>query len=53
MTNLIGALLGLMIGGSCRYFDIPLPAPSKFAGALLVFAMTLGYLVGGSLSAAS
>jgi XapX domain-containing protein len=41
---LSGVLLGLCIGAACRWFDIPLPAPPKFVGALLVVAMTLGFL---------
>ena len=53
MTTLIGIVLGLIIGGLCRYFDIPLPAPPKLVGALLVIAMTLGYLAGGAIMGAS
>jgi XapX domain-containing protein len=41
---LIGMLLGLVIGAGCRWFDLPLPAPPKLVGALLVVAMTLGFL---------
>lgn len=41
---LIAVGLGLSIGASCRWFDIPLPAPPKLVGALLVVAMTLGFL---------
>jgi XapX domain-containing protein len=44
MTTLIGIALGLAIGFSCRWFDIPSPAPPKIVGALLVVSMTLGYL---------
>jgi XapX domain-containing protein len=29
---------------SCRWFDIPLPAPPKLVGALLVVAMTAGFV---------
>ena len=39
-----GILLGLGIGAACRWFDVPLPAPPKLVGALLVVAMTLGYV---------
>jgi XapX domain-containing protein len=45
----IGALLGLAIGGLCRWLDIPSPAPPTPIGALLVVAMTLGYLAAGTL----
>ena len=51
MPALIGILLGLVIGGLCRYFDVPLPAPPKLVGALLVVAMTLGFLAGSWLPA--
>jgi XapX domain-containing protein len=39
-----GIALGLLIGASCRYFDIPSPAPPKLIGAILVVAMTVGYI---------
>ena len=42
---MIGILLGLAIGAGCRWFDLPLPAPPKLVGALLVVMMTLGFLV--------
>jgi XapX domain-containing protein len=41
---LISVGLGLGIGAGCRWFDLPLPAPPKLVGALLVLAMTLGFL---------
>lgn len=44
---LLGIALCTVIGGACRGFDIPVPAPPAFVGALLVVAMTLGYLAGG------
>jgi len=39
-----GVVLGLAIGAACRWIDIPLPAPPKLVGALLVVAMTLGFV---------
>jgi len=54
MSELLLSLsLGLGIGVACRWFDLPLPAPPKFVGALLVLAITLGFigvdcLMGGS-----
>ncbi len=48
----IGAALGLAIGFTCRWFDIPSPAPPKLMGAMLVVAMTLGYISAGLWSAA-
>jgi XapX domain-containing protein len=40
---IVGIILGLLIGAACRWFEIPLPAPTKLLGALLVLAVTLGY----------
>jgi XapX domain-containing protein len=45
--TLIGLVLGLVIGIACRWFDIPAPAPPRLVGALLVVAMTAGYLLTG------
>lgn len=45
MTEIIGLLLGCGIGAACRWFDIPVPAPPRIAGALLVVAMTFGFIV--------
>ena len=33
------------VGAACRWFDVPAPAPPKLTGALLVLAMTAGYIV--------
>lgn len=44
MKVVLGLLLGLAIGAVCRYLVIPLPAPPVLPGALLVVAMTLGYI---------
>lgn len=41
---LLGLLLGLAIGAACRWLDLPLPAPPRLVGALLVVTMTLGFL---------
>lgn len=40
----LGLLLGLGIGALCRFLAIPSPAPPALPGALLVVAMTLGYI---------
>lgn len=45
--TLVGLAMALLIGLGCRMLDIPLPAPPKMQGALLVVAMTLGFLVAG------
>ena len=42
--SLIGLLLGVAIGASCRFFDVPVPSPPKLMGALLVLSITVGYL---------
>ncbi len=42
---LLGLLVGLLIGAGCRWFDIPVPSPPRLVGALLVVAMTIGYMV--------
>lgn len=44
ISALIGLLLGFVIGVGCRWFDLPLPAPPRIVGALLVVAMTLGFI---------
>lgn len=45
MKTLLGLVLALAIGISCRFAGIPLPAPPVLIGALLVLAMTLGYVI--------
>lgn len=42
--TLLGLVLGLLIGAGCRWFDVPVPSPPKLLGALLVVAMTVGYM---------
>ena len=42
IAALLGVLIGFAIGAACRWLDLPLPAPPKLVGALLVVAMTLG-----------
>jgi len=46
-NELIGIALGFAIGAFCRWFDLPLPAPPRLVGALLVVTMTLGCLGAG------
>jgi len=41
---LLAMALGLSIGLGCRWFDLPLPAPPKLVGALLVVTMTMGFM---------
>ena len=44
IAALVGLLLGFLIGVGCRWFDLPLPAPPRIVGALLVVFMTAGFL---------
>jgi XapX domain-containing protein len=52
-TAAIGLVLGIIIGAGCRFFDIPSPAPPRLIGALLLLAMTLGFIAAGQLLAAA
>jgi XapX domain-containing protein len=51
--TIIGILLGLFIGAGCRWFDVPVPSPPKLLGALLVVAMTVGYMAADKMIAAA
>lgn len=42
---LIGIALSFGIGFGCRAFGIPSPAPPVLVGAMLVLAMTAGYVI--------
>ena len=48
---LAGLATALLIGIGCRLLDLPLPAPPRWQGALLVVAMTLGFLAGSGVQA--
>ncbi|MBC3863423.1 DUF1427 family protein [Undibacterium jejuense] len=45
MALVAGSILGLSVGAACRWFDLPSPTPPTPVGALLVVAMTLGYVL--------
>jgi len=45
MKVILGILLAFAIGVVCRLSGIPVPAPPVIVGALLVVAMTSGYLI--------
>ena len=45
MKTWTGFALAFAIGVTCRLAGIPLPAPPALIGALLVLAMTTGYLL--------
>jgi XapX domain-containing protein len=44
MKAVIGIVLAFALGFGCRAFGIPSPAPPMILGALLVMAMTIGYI---------
>ncbi|WOE75532.1 DUF1427 family protein [Alterisphingorhabdus coralli] len=44
MKIALSLLLALTIGALARLTGVPLPAPPALIGAMLVLAMTLGYL---------
>jgi XapX domain-containing protein len=44
MKAAIGLLLAFALGFGCKVFGIPSPAPPMVLGALLVVAMTVGYI---------
>lgn len=44
LHDLLGLIIGASVGGLCQYFDLPLPAPPKLFGALIVVFTTLGFL---------
>jgi XapX domain-containing protein len=45
MKLILGFLLAFGIGAVCRIARIPSPAPNAILGALLVVAMSTGYVV--------
>ncbi len=45
MKIVIGIILAFTIGAFCRLSGIPVPAPPVIVGALLVVAMTVGYIL--------
>jgi XapX domain-containing protein len=44
MKPVLGIAVGFALGFACRLLGIPSPAPPVLSGALLVFAMTIGYV---------
>ncbi|HEC27863.1 MAG TPA: XapX domain-containing protein [Gammaproteobacteria bacterium] len=45
MKIVLGIILAFSIGAICRLSGIPVPAPPVIVGALLVVAMTVGYIL--------
>jgi len=44
MKATIGLVLAFLVGFGCRAFGIPSPVPPMIVAALLVVAMTVGYI---------
>jgi XapX domain-containing protein len=51
LPAIVGIGLGLAVGAFCRLFDIPSPAPPRVIGAVILIAMTLGFLAAGQVAA--
>jgi XapX domain-containing protein len=47
LQSVAGLALGFGVGVFCRVFDIPSPAPPRIVGALILIAMTLGFIAAG------
>ncbi len=47
LPGIAGIALGLAIGGFCRLFGIPVPAPHRIIGGFILIAMTLGFIAAG------
>lgn len=45
MKIVFAIALALGIGAACRWFEIPVPAPPRLLGALLILAVTVGYVL--------
>ena len=45
MKTAASVLLALGIGGACRYYNIPVPAPPSLLGVLLIACITAGYIL--------
>jgi hypothetical protein len=39
-------VVAVAVGFACGYFEVPAPAPPTIVGALLVVAMSVGYMAG-------
>ncbi len=46
MTKMVaGVAIAFLLGAICRWLKLPVPAPPTVFGALLVMAVTLGFIV--------
>ena len=48
MKILLAFCLAFAVGAACRWFDVPVPAPPKLLGALLIITTTVGYMAADS-----
>ena len=48
---ILGLSLGFAIGFICRWIGVPVPAPPVLPGALLVLAITIGFLIADKIAA--
>ena len=48
MKILLAFLIAFAVGAACRWFDVPVPAPPKLLGALLIITTTAGYMMADS-----
>lgn len=46
MKFAVGLVIAFLLGVGTSYFDLPAPAPPKIKGALLILAITIGYIAG-------
>ncbi len=44
LKTTVALMLSFSIGAATRYFGVPVPAPPKLLGAVLILAITCGYL---------
>jgi XapX domain-containing protein len=45
LPGLAGIGIGVAIGAFCRLTNIPVPAPQHIIGAVILIAMTLGFII--------
>ena len=45
MKTAISMALALAIGGGCRYYGVPVPAPPTLLGVILIGCITGGYML--------
>ena len=43
---IVAFVVAVVVGFACGYFEVPAPAPPTLVGAMLVVAMSVGYMAG-------